>query len=53
MRGKGEYIAREKEKELDIPRFLTTIERVSVGEEEKSKMTMGAGNGGKGKGWAC
>jgi len=50
MRGKGEYIAREKEKELDISRFLTTIERVSVGEEERSKMTIGAGNGGRGEG---
>lgn len=50
MRGKGEYSTWEKEKELDIPRFLTTIERVSVGEEERSKVTMGAGNrGGRGE----
>ncbi|KYN37202.1 Homeobox protein homothorax, partial [Trachymyrmex septentrionalis] len=41
--------AREKEKALDIPRFLTTIESVSV-EEERGKVTMGTGNKGEKKG---
>lgn len=40
---------KKKEKELDIPRFLTTIGRVSV-EEERGKVTTGAGNRGGGKG---
>ena len=50
MRGKEECgNAREKEKALDIPRFLTTIESVSV-EEERGKVTMGTGNKGEKKG---
>lgn len=34
---------KKKEKELDIPRFLTTIGRVSV-EEERGKVSTGTGN---------